>query len=68
MLRRRRTINVHTTWFSLAPPLPSWFWLQVGRRVKDKKLLSGDLDKIQEVVDECRAKYEKYLTTKGEKV
>ena len=64
MLRSRRTINVHTTWLQLAPSHPTWFWLQVGRLVKDRKLRAGDLDKIQEVITECQDKYQLYLRRK----
>jgi len=54
---KRPAVRVRTDWMGLHPTRPMSFWIEVGRRVKARRITQGDLRKVRSVIAEVEAEW-----------
>lgn len=57
--RRRRAVTVDTRWRRAWPEVrPMRWWIEVGRRVRDRRLAHGDLEGVRVVCAEVESEWQ----------
>ena len=52
-----KAVTVHADWFRLHPTRPRAWWLEVGKRVKTRRIRSRDWDAVKAVCREVEDEF-----------